>query len=183
MFCLSCRYASPVGSVFCGRCGRGFGARICTSGHTCPPASRFCTTCRKPESELSEATAYIPIGWASKLVAWSALFACLLLAVRHASDDISDVLAGALWLAAHAFGVTECAIVCGLYRAVCWLEVIYLLSFLLPASAGQFVRRAMAVVLSRGPRVAWTVARTLWLAMRLVANGRPGKDKPDKKKG
>lgn len=183
MFCLTCRYASPVGAIFCGRCGRGFGARICTSGHACPPASRFCTTCRKPESELSESTGYIPIGWATKLLAWSAMLGCLQFAVRHASEVMAATLAAAMWLAAHMLGVSQGALVGGLYRAVWWLIAIYLLSFLLPGSVGQSVRRVIAFALSRLPRVTWAVVRILLMAMRLIVDGRSSKDKSDKKKG
>ena len=178
MYCLTCFYASPLGSVFCARCGRGFGGRVCTSGHKNPSAAKFCATCRKPEAEMSEATAYVSVATLSRLIAWALMLTCLGYIVHHPGAVACELVAWALWLAAHALGTTQCSIVTGVYRIAAWLAVIYAASFVMPGGAGQFVRRGMASALSRLPRALWAASHALWL----LVSGQSSKDSKDKQK-
>ena len=178
MVCLRCMYASPIGSTFCARCGAGFGARVCSSGHANPPTARFCTHCGKTDSELSAATNYLSIRPVAVVLACAATLGLFLYLVHH----IACVLGVILTLMAAALGTSPCAVVCWIYRAAVWVIAVYLLSFLLPRGAGPWVRNAMGAVLSKAPRVLWTVARAAWRVSILLL-GSAVEDHKDRKKG
>jgi len=165
MMCLTCRFASPPGSRFCARCGRGFGCRICPSGHASPMAATWCVVCGKPESELSSATSYIPLGLVARLLAWFAVITALTYVLRHPSEAVGWLISMLLWNAKILFGLTYCGVIQALLRAAGWLIVITLLSFFLPASAGQAIRRSLWNLMLQTPSRLWQLAR--WLA-RLV---------------
>ena len=65
--CLTCFHIWPSGALFCGRCGRSFGHRLCQRRHESPPSARVCTKCGS--HELTTPTLYLSLGCLSGLVA------------------------------------------------------------------------------------------------------------------
>ena len=171
MYCLRCHHASPVGAVFCGRCGRSFGCRVCGSGHRSPAYAKWCVACGKPGKELSEATPFVPVSGISRIMGWGAMLACLLFVLRNPAPAASGAASATLWLVSHALGVSDCAVVRAVRLGAYLVVLAYLLSYLLPASAGAAVRRAIAAALARLPRLAWGTARFLWRAAVVMVEG------------
>jgi len=166
MFCLTCRFASPTGSLYCSRCGRGFGCRICKSGHPNPMSATWCTACGKPRNELSEATLFVPLSWLSRLVCWSFAICLLLWVLRNPMTALWLSYVGALHVFAFVFATTPCGIVQALARCMAWLVVVCILSFFLPGAHGPNVRRSVAKVIVRLPgltlKLIVLVARIMW---------------------
>ena len=175
MFCLTCLFASPVGSAFCGRCGRSYGCRVCSSAHRSPMASNWCVVCGKPDKDMSRPTRYVPLAWCSHLAAWSALVAAFLWGLNHVSAVMGGIVSAGFWAVRHLFGTTPCALVVAAYRAMTVLAAIYILTFVLPGKAGSRVRQAITTALSRMPALVWTLARWCWRIARLLVEGSAGK--------
>lgn len=79
-FCLSCRQLSSSRdlsgeSLFCPHCGLSFGVRRCTSCKKKPSSPRdaqHCVHCGG--QKLTDATAYLELGWLVKLLVWGGIF-------------------------------------------------------------------------------------------------------------
>ena len=87
ILCLSCRHASPSGSVYCGHCARSFNARLCSGNHRNTLSAQVCTACAS--HQLTEACIGLPLGWISRglvllglVYGWKWLAAHLCLAER-----------------------------------------------------------------------------------------------------
>jgi len=180
MYCLRCNHASPVGSVFCGRCGRSFGCRVCPSGHRSPAAAKWCVVCGKPGKDLSDAT---------RFASGRGTFPPRRMGI---CARVPAVRAGAtlFWPRPCRRGRllggeprprrSVCAVVGLLYRSAYLVILVYLLSYLLPASAGSAVRRTLTAALSRLPRLAWGTARFIWRLAALVVEGHRTESKKPK---
>ena len=79
-FCLSCRHLSSSRelsgeSLFCPHCGLSFGVRRCTACKKKPSSPRdagHCVHCGG--QNLTDATAYLELGWLVKLLVWGGIF-------------------------------------------------------------------------------------------------------------
>ena len=182
MYCLSCYFASPVGSTFCSRCGRGFGAKICSSGHKSPRGSRYCIVCAKAGNDLSEATNYLAIAWVSRAIGWLLMAWCMLLVVRNPVGFALLFAHGGLWALSAALGASECAVLRAIYRAILWLSVIYLLSFLLPGGAGATCRRGLIHLIGQFFKCTRFVVVGAYRLARLLLEGARKSDQHDRKK-
>ena len=139
MLCLSCRRASPAGSVYCGGCGRTFGSRICGNGHRNRPSPGLacCTTCGSVE--LTDAARYVPLRWVATLLASLTALCIWRWAVAHIA-----LLGGLLWrgvldVLALLLDRTPCEMVRDLRQALSWLLTLWLLGWamlLLPGRGG-----------------------------------------------
>ena len=171
MVCLSCRRASPAGSVYCGGCGRTFGSRICGKGHRNRPAPGLacCTTCGS--LELTEATRYVPLRGTGIVLAGLAALGVWRWAIAHLA-----LLGGLLWRGAlDALAVlldqAPCQIVSDLRRGLSWLLTLWLLGWamaLLPGRGGAlgiFLRSLPGAILKAAARVARPLPRLLGLAL------------------
>ncbi len=191
MLCLSCRRASPAGSVYCGGCGRTFGSRICGSGHRNRPAPGLacCTTCGS--LELTEAARYVPIRWAGTLLAsLIALFAWRW-AVAHLAFLASLLLRGMLIALALLLDTTPCGIAWDVRRGLSWLLTLWMLGWamtLLPGRGGglgTLLRSLPGIVLKALIRLARPLLRSSYrvLSGLVWRSGRAdGKEAPPKAK-
>ena len=69
--CRGCRRVTPGrDAVYCVYCSRSFGGRRCPHGHLSPADAISCARCRASDSELSQATGAVNIGWLPRLLAW-----------------------------------------------------------------------------------------------------------------
>jgi len=139
MVCLSCRRASPTGSVYCGRCGRTFGSRICEKGHRNRPAPGLacCTSCGS--MELTEAARYVPLRGAGIVLACLATLGVWRWAIAHLTLLGGLLWRGALDALALLLDWAPCEIVQDLRRGLSWLLTLWLLGWamaLLPGRGG-----------------------------------------------
>ena len=191
MLCLSCRRASPAGSVYCGGCGRTFGSRICGSGHRNRPAPGLacCTTCGS--LELTEAARYVPLRWAGTLLATLISLFAWRWAVAHVIFLASLLWRGALIVLALLLDTTPCEILWDVRRGLSWLLTLWMFGWamtLLPGRGGglgSLLRSLPGLVLKALIRLMRPLLRTSYrvLSGLVWRSGRTGeKEGPPKAK-
>jgi hypothetical protein len=153
-----------VGAAFCERCGRGFGARICSSGHRNSCSARWCGVCGKPEGELSESTPYVPLAPVSRIMGWTLVLLALRCVLHHPAGILAVAAGMVGWTLSHLLGLDPCALLTGAERTGAWLLILYGLTFVLPGPVGASARRALSWLCTRG-------ARVILLLVRAVARG------------
>lgn len=187
MLCLSCRHASPGGSIYCGGCGRTFGSRICGNGHRNRPAPGLacCTTCGS--LDMTEATRFVPLRGVGVMMAGLVVLCVWRWAMTHIAL-LGDLLwRGVLGVLALLLGMAPCKIIWDLWQGLSWLLAFWLLGWaatLLPGRGGSFgtvLRSLPGVVLKAAFGAARPLLRLLgralykliWRSERTTIKGGP----------
>ena len=135
--CLSCRQASPRGSVYCQGCSRTFGTKLCANKHPNAPSPRvqFCATCGSPE--MTEPTRFLNLSWAAPLLA--GLIALFLWRWGLTHLPLLGGLVGrlSLMLMAMLLDTTPCGVLGGLHRAAAWTLTLWVLGWMLTLAPGR----------------------------------------------
>ena len=179
--CLSCRFVSPADALFCGRCGRSFGGRLCPRHHRSPAGSKFCVHCGR--QELTQATLHLPLGWLSRLTAWGCVLLALSLLAHHFGSLAWSAVCLANWTLIHVLNLCPCAVWKGAVLGSQWLLALFLVSWLLPGSTGQRLRTGLRHALHWTFRAGKRLALGFGRGMLRLAEGAPSKtETKDKKK-
>jgi hypothetical protein len=168
VFCITCRYVSPSGSIFCSHCGRTFGARLCPSRHRNPIDAQHCVQCGKPK--LTDPTRYLAFGWFSAVIAWTVIALVIKVIICNIKQIGNWLEAIGGWAIVHLFGVSPCWVVMLLDRLMFWYLLLMGLSFLLPIPTGPRLRANLLTVAWKAIRVATNLAKVvlLWLFKLLI---------------
>lgn len=180
-FCLSCRHASPGGSVYCGFCGRTFAVKLCNNKHSNPPQALCCTTCGS--QDLTEPTRFLRFGWLSFLLAFLTALFVWKWTLAHAGCGLCLIARGLLWAAGVLFNTNACGVLGFLDRALVWLLLLWLTGHfltLLPGKggrAGKWLRGLPEEVFVAGLRLARMLALAGGRLARRVVFAPPKKSK------
>lgn len=178
--CLSCRFVSPTGALRCGRCGRSFGGRLCPRHHLSPAGSQFCVECGR--QDLTEAALFLPLGWVSRLVAWSLVLLAVSLLAHHAGRGAGLLWPLAAWTLVHVLNVCPCSVIRAIIRLAAWLVALLLVSWCLPREVGQPMRAFLLHSLRWSGRWLYRMTGAVLTWLRRCVEGERENDKKAAKK-
>lgn len=148
--CLSCRVLAPgkpptEHALFCPGCGRSFGVRRCKSCKKKPASPRDATHCiHCGGNNLTEATAYLELGWLVRLISWSFVFLIgrwvWLSVAEGRSTNTTTGASGRTWLDAVLIGAIELCgriLIVGGTLYILLLLVSSVISFVFPGSVSK----------------------------------------------
>jgi hypothetical protein len=171
ILCLSCKHASPDGSLHCAHCALGLNARTCPNHHRVGLNARACTTCGSPV--LSDATAAISFAWMSRLLSLLlVLLAWKWLILPNLGAILSGGLTGAAWGAAVLSNNSPLGVKMALAHAFQMVVMLWLLGHtlgMLPkrgGAVGQWLRSLPLFLARHGWRLLCRFARWLWPLLR-----------------
>jgi len=173
MICVKCGAVSPAKSTYCCGCGRGFGGRVCPSGHVSPPGAKFCSTCGRPGKELSEPTGFLDVAPVARAVAWALIAAAAVWGCRHPSETAAFLAATFLWGLAHVFGVAPCAILRIAYQVALFFILADAFTYMLPERIGIPLRRFLNAGVIHWPGIIWRATGAIWRMLARLVEGRP----------
>ena len=158
--CLNCRHLCPDGR-YCLFCGRTRG-RVCTRGHVSPAYANRCGVCGSVK--LTRATPWIPLSIVSRTLSFIVLLVVLRWSLTLSVDVASLFLSGAQAAISFVWGGAPHALRSALVVLAAWGATLYLVSWMLPASAGLTIRRALIAAIRHAVGFIASTLAMLWRA-------------------
>jgi hypothetical protein len=179
--CLTCKFVSPGTALFCGRCQRSFGGRLCRKLHLSPRGSLYCVECG--HSELTEPTSYVTLGTMSRPIAWLVILIAVSVIGHHLAAVAAALWNVMTWCLSAVFGVSGHTMIAVAERVASWIAVLIVISLFLPQQTGKAMRswiaRCSVLAIVAGWKAVVLLTR---LVIRLAEGSRDHGTKTSKKK-